>query len=722
MTANSVLPSFPTFKDVDGNPLEAGFIYIGLPNLNPEVAPKQAYFDKELTIPAPQPIRTIGGYPSRNGTPSQIYVDGEFSLTVRDKNGALIYNAATEQLRFSPLISGIYDFRDVSTLLADTGSGFGAGSIWRTRSEGFSYEEAPTSATDHQVTTAGGVKLYVLGALAGFNARAFGVDVSGTPAENGPRLQAALDAAADRVLFIDEAYETTPLHINNSIKIHSAGGGALLSNGDYVFLVNDEIDYLHIDKLGFQFPHANETGGTASTSSARDAVTNITIQSGTAAYTSPTENEINRVKDFSITNCRMTISRVMMRAKHSDDKAYVGRNIWSDFNGVISRPTYLLVWNYTAPVIEHNRFDVPASNNADIVKVSGSSGTSSKVVSNHIRNSNKSQIGQVDTYTGGDRAVFAFNTLVNMNVQRKQGHEGSTAEPPESLSFDKFVYNDFRYDDDLVLPADSFLRAITFRGSRFQAIGNTFEFPENPNALVRFQAIVADSDPTSYGDDFNTRFPQMFMFHHNVCDLHAALVPSGGLSELRFITVATDQNEGPLCSIVGNMMLGDGRFIVSAVGNGRATFTANTWARNPDGLDVVFDGGAEAGNSIGDIGLRAQNESYGQISAGRTSGREIFFEGTDVVIDLNDFGGSSMFLLTSTPGVGGSISDFVPRFRGQTVTFVHDSGSTTPITIKRSTNLRLAGGVDFVMGPRDVLTLTRTYRDQWIEVSRSVNS
>lgn len=101
MTANSVLPSFPTFKDVDGLPLEGGFIYIGLPNLNPEVAPKQAYFDKELTIPAAQPIRTIGGYPSRNGTPSQIYVDGEFSLTVRDKNGALIYNAATEQFLFS---------------------------------------------------------------------------------------------------------------------------------------------------------------------------------------------------------------------------------------------------------------------------------------------------------------------------------------------------------------------------------------------------------------------------------------------------------------------------------------------------------------------------------------------------------------------------------------------------------------------------------------------
>jgi hypothetical protein len=58
--------------------------------------------------------------------------------------------------------SRIVDYADVAAVLADTGSGFGAGSIWRTRSEGFSYEEAPTSATDHHVTTAGGVKLYVL--------------------------------------------------------------------------------------------------------------------------------------------------------------------------------------------------------------------------------------------------------------------------------------------------------------------------------------------------------------------------------------------------------------------------------------------------------------------------------------------------------------------------------------------------------------------------------
>jgi len=239
MTASSVLPSFPTFNDVDGNPLESGFIYIGLPNLNPEVAPKQAFFDKELTIPAPQPIRTIGGYPSRNGTPTQLYVDGDFSLTVRDKNGALIYNAATESLRFSPFASGIYDFDDVATLLADTSSGFGAGSIWRTRSEGFSYEEAPTSATDQHVTTAGGVKLFVQRGPNGYDLRAF----SGTFAQ---RLPTAFRAAAGDTVYI-ASQETLSSTITLSVpqeynlvfapgaKITKTGGGGLRFQPDEIF-------------------------------------------------------------------------------------------------------------------------------------------------------------------------------------------------------------------------------------------------------------------------------------------------------------------------------------------------------------------------------------------------------------------------------------------------------------------------------------------------------
>lgn len=93
MASNSVIPSFPIFNDVDGNPLESGYIYCGDPGFNPEVAPKNIFWDAALTVPAAQPIRTIGGFPSRSGAPAMFYTDGDYSLTVRNKNSSLIYSS-----------------------------------------------------------------------------------------------------------------------------------------------------------------------------------------------------------------------------------------------------------------------------------------------------------------------------------------------------------------------------------------------------------------------------------------------------------------------------------------------------------------------------------------------------------------------------------------------------------------------------------------------------
>lgn len=94
MSINSITAPYPVFTDVDGDPLESGYIYIGEPNLNPKVNTKQAYFDRDLSIPASQPIRTVGGYPSYNGSPAVLYVDGDYSITVENKNQAFIYTAA----------------------------------------------------------------------------------------------------------------------------------------------------------------------------------------------------------------------------------------------------------------------------------------------------------------------------------------------------------------------------------------------------------------------------------------------------------------------------------------------------------------------------------------------------------------------------------------------------------------------------------------------------
>jgi hypothetical protein len=93
MSAMSVEVPFPVFYDRDGEPLENGYVWIGTANLNPQTNPIQVYFDRNLTQPAAQPLRTVAGYISNAGTPAQIYVDAtNFSILVQDKNGTMVYN------------------------------------------------------------------------------------------------------------------------------------------------------------------------------------------------------------------------------------------------------------------------------------------------------------------------------------------------------------------------------------------------------------------------------------------------------------------------------------------------------------------------------------------------------------------------------------------------------------------------------------------------------
>ncbi len=111
MAVNSVLPPFPNFRDLSGAPLENGFIYIGQPEFEARSNPKASFFDVDLTIPtgtaSGAAIRTKGGFPVRNGAPATIYVDGEFSVTVTDRNGVLIYSSKNSLLVVNPPAAGL---------------------------------------------------------------------------------------------------------------------------------------------------------------------------------------------------------------------------------------------------------------------------------------------------------------------------------------------------------------------------------------------------------------------------------------------------------------------------------------------------------------------------------------------------------------------------------------------------------------------------------------
>lgn len=108
---SSVLPPFPIFTDVDGEPLENGSIYVGQAGLNPVVDANRVvvYSDPALTIPIAQPIRTIGGHPVLAGSPTHMYVQGDdYSMLVNDRHGTLVYSSLRNPLRF-----GLIDYTEI---------------------------------------------------------------------------------------------------------------------------------------------------------------------------------------------------------------------------------------------------------------------------------------------------------------------------------------------------------------------------------------------------------------------------------------------------------------------------------------------------------------------------------------------------------------------------------------------------------------------------------
>lgn len=124
MSANSVVQPFPIITDTDGTALENGFVYIGTAGLNPETNPITIYWDKVLSSTALQPVSTINGYFSHNGSPGIIFVDADdYSITVKDKNGALVYTSlnSNESIPFG-IITGQIGSERVDFLQSGTGA------------------------------------------------------------------------------------------------------------------------------------------------------------------------------------------------------------------------------------------------------------------------------------------------------------------------------------------------------------------------------------------------------------------------------------------------------------------------------------------------------------------------------------------------------------------------------------------------------------------------
>ena len=107
----------PLFFDIDGRPLDAGFIFIGESGKNPEVYPINTFWDESLSIPAPQPIRTRNGFFSGNGRFGKIYVENaKCSITIKNKKGTIVLTDLNSEIYFSNKAQSIIDESGLSQL------------------------------------------------------------------------------------------------------------------------------------------------------------------------------------------------------------------------------------------------------------------------------------------------------------------------------------------------------------------------------------------------------------------------------------------------------------------------------------------------------------------------------------------------------------------------------------------------------------------------------
>ena len=93
MAAPTIKVPYPVFTNRDGSPIDNGNVYIGTAFMDAEANPIQVYWDDALSIPAAQPIKTSGGYFYRNGTVANVFVNGDYSMTVKDSKYALVYTS-----------------------------------------------------------------------------------------------------------------------------------------------------------------------------------------------------------------------------------------------------------------------------------------------------------------------------------------------------------------------------------------------------------------------------------------------------------------------------------------------------------------------------------------------------------------------------------------------------------------------------------------------------
>jgi hypothetical protein len=118
----------PIWLDGRGALLDAGYVYIGTVNTDPEIVGNQLalFWDAAMTDAADQPLRTLGGVITNGSNPANVwFAETDYSVTIRDADSNLVdYIASSTQTgsdSYQPLDA------DLTTISGQTNAAFGLG-------------------------------------------------------------------------------------------------------------------------------------------------------------------------------------------------------------------------------------------------------------------------------------------------------------------------------------------------------------------------------------------------------------------------------------------------------------------------------------------------------------------------------------------------------------------------------------------------------------------
>lgn len=99
MTYFPLQPRYNIYTDSLGAPLDDGYIYIGIANFDPVAYPTKVSWDESGLYPVEFPVRTMGGYPLRDGIPARMFINladnYEYSILILDEDEVEVYSSST---------------------------------------------------------------------------------------------------------------------------------------------------------------------------------------------------------------------------------------------------------------------------------------------------------------------------------------------------------------------------------------------------------------------------------------------------------------------------------------------------------------------------------------------------------------------------------------------------------------------------------------------------